>query len=171
MPRKPGKCVDCGSCTSRKGHSRCLGCSLECRGKSVVRPLFLVDERFEGVAGGLKWRTHTNGYVVASVGSRMEYLHRLVWKAEYGWAPRQIDHINRNRLDNRLENLRPASGSLNNRNKQSRGVRKIRERFFARIKRHGKEHSLGGFGTEKEALAAHQNAKQIIEEFEALESL
>jgi hypothetical protein len=43
--------------------------------------------------------------------------HRAVFAMHHGWLPPIIDHINRNRFDNRISNLRPASGSMNNCNK------------------------------------------------------
>ena len=40
-------------------------------------------------------------------------LHHIVWAVVYGRLPRQIDHINGNPYDNRLENLREVSPSDN----------------------------------------------------------
>ncbi len=40
-------------------------------------------------------------------------LHQMVWVVVHGRLPSQIDHINGNPLDNRLENLREVSSSEN----------------------------------------------------------
>lgn len=47
-----------------------------------------------------------------------EYVtHRLIWKMVYGNDPDSIDHLNRDKCDNRLCNLRDVSHSVNMRNK------------------------------------------------------
>lgn len=60
-----------------------------------------------------------NGYV--SVGSKgvKAYAHRIVWFMHYGEIPKgfDIDHINHDRTDNRIENLRIVSRSENLKNK------------------------------------------------------
>ena len=44
-------------------------------------------------------------------------LHRLVWALVYGRFPSQIDHVNGNRKDNRIENLREVTPSENDMNR------------------------------------------------------
>jgi hypothetical protein len=44
-------------------------------------------------------------------------LHQMVWVVVHGRLPSQIDHINGNPLDNRLENLREVSASDNQANR------------------------------------------------------
>jgi len=40
-------------------------------------------------------------------------VHRLIFLLEYGYLPPEVDHINGDRQDNRIENLRPATRSEN----------------------------------------------------------
>ena len=65
-----------------------------------------------------------NGYMMIqnySNGKQYNYrAHRIVWFINYGEVPNILDHINGNRADNRLENLRPTTAALNLRNQKPR---------------------------------------------------
>lgn len=54
-----------------------------------------------------------NGYLAGRMGGRSYLQHRIIWKIVYGSEPEQIDHINGDRTDNRIANLRAASNALN----------------------------------------------------------
>jgi hypothetical protein len=58
----------------------------------------------------------THGYVFIRLNRVLYRSHRLIWCMFYGYEPSEIDHINRNRSDNRIENLREVSRSQNNYN-------------------------------------------------------
>lgn len=59
----------------------------------------------------------SGGYITISVLNRKRMAHRLVWIYMYGkYPPECIDHINGDRADNRLVNLREATYQENNRN-------------------------------------------------------
>ena len=57
-----------------------------------------------------------SGYDYVRVNKKLHRVHRLIWCMFYGYEPSEIDHINRNRADNRIENLREVSRSQNNYN-------------------------------------------------------
>lgn len=58
-----------------------------------------------------------NGYRTGSVFARNYYAHRIVWLLYTGNWPDQIDHVNGNRIDNRIINLRSVSHLENHKNK------------------------------------------------------
>ena len=85
-------------------------------------------------------------------------LHRFIMELT-DLDGRVVDHINGDPLDNRRENLRVCSQSANlqskNRHKPHRGVRKIKEKFTARINYKRKPILLGTFSSHNEAAKAH----------------
>lgn len=59
-----------------------------------------------------------DGYLIIKVKGKQFKAHRIVWLLNYGVFPKnEIDHINRNKLDNRIENLRESNRLQQNKNK------------------------------------------------------
>lgn len=59
-----------------------------------------------------------DGYLILKVKGKQLKAHRVAWLLNNGDFPKsELDHINRNRADNRIENLREADRSLQNYNK------------------------------------------------------
>jgi hypothetical protein len=99
--------------------------------------------------------------------SRQKYVHRLVLKAFVGDSDLQCDHINGNKSDNRIENLRYCTHAENKRyskkckNKKSsiyKGVGREHGRWRSRIMVNRRSISLGLFDTEKDAAIAYNNS-------------
>lgn len=68
-----------------------------------------------------KWFLIPSGYVIAKINQRLTYMHRLILSRKLNrelTSKEDTDHINRIRVDNRRENLRPATRSQNLRNKE-----------------------------------------------------
>jgi hypothetical protein len=96
------------------------------------------------------------GYTRINLDKRQYMAHRLVWLYVYGeWPTGQIDHVNRIKNDNRLNNLRLATGSQNQANKNLssnntsglRGVswHKASQKWRATLKRKGTQKHIGFF--------------------------
>lgn len=92
--------------------------------------------------------------------------HRVVWLYMMGnWPPRQIDHIDGNKLNNKWANLRTATPSQNIANQTHRnpsgfkGVTRMPNgKWVARIRRKGRFTHLGTFNTILDAASAYRVA-------------
>jgi HNH endonuclease len=119
-----------------------------------------------------------DGYLRLRIDGRKHLQHRLAWLYMTGTNPNaEIDHIDGNRANNRLQNLRLASHSENQQNRSARsknssgllGVTwhsKI-GKFQSRIMHNHKAHHLGYFSSPNEAHQAYLEAKQRLHEFQA----
>lgn len=126
-------------------------------------------------AGNRAGRLLNTGYRSIHVEGRRYQEHRLVFLWHKGYMPAQIDHINGQKSDNRIENLREANHSQNqmntaNRDSHSglRGVRFVEKtgRWAARIYKEGKEIRIGTFATAEQAGDAYTaKAKEIYGDF------
>ena len=84
-----------------------------------------VTSQFNYVDGQLYWRelgtgrkpgpvgNLCRGYLAVMCHKKMYYVHRIIWVMHHGDTHLQIDHINRDRTDNRLSNLRAVTKSMN----------------------------------------------------------
>lgn len=114
--------------------------------------------------------TNGAGYVTLRINNKLWLAHRLAWMVVYNEDPgdRQIDHINRNRSDNRIANLRIVERQANNFNRGVRsdnrsGIKGVRlrsdtNRWAARIRKDGKFICLGCFDTKEQAQVAYDKA-------------
>lgn len=117
---------------------------------------------------------HGDGYLCVWLGRRQFFAHRVAWALGYGVAPvGYIDHINGDRADNRLANLRQTTkrGNAENLRKAYRnnrsgllGVhsRAGRPGFRARIRVNGALLDLGAFENAADAHAAYLTAKRRL---------
>lgn len=148
-----------------------------------LKKLFIYDEKT-----GVFYRKYKNclkragtitryGYRQININGGKWYEHRLAYFYVYKlWPDVEIDHINQNKLDNRIENLRLATRKQNAKNnilqKNSKtgicGVnfKKQTGRYYAHITINKKHISLGYFDSLEEAAKARKEANKKYEFFE-----
>ena len=148
--------------------------------------------QYEGATGYLYWtnpasravkpgqiagRVTDKGYRQIMVDGVRYAGHRLVWLLHHGCFPEhEIDHINGDRDDNRISNLREATKSENQQN--IGGSRKHSKtglvgasyhagnRWKAQIRVNGKKYHLGLFSSPEEAHLAYLRAKAEMHKFQ-----
>lgn len=100
-----------------------------------------------------------NGYARTKINEKEILMHRMIMKCP---DDKVVDHINNNKLDNRRENLRITTKSVNNQNKKKRlgsmsqylGISYSDNRYRAYITVNGKHIYIGGYEDEIEAAEA-----------------
>ena len=108
-------------------------------------------------------------YLTVAIDNVHYYLHTLAWLYEYGYLPKELDHINQIGNDNRIINLREIKHSENmknlpiqNRNKSGHtGVYKARYGWKASIRVKYKLIHLGYFKEKSEAVNARKHAEKL----------
>lgn len=110
----------------------------------------------------------TKGHRQLKLSGRAYMAHRIAWLMHHGEMPsQQIDHINHNKDDNRISNLRDVSHTVNAQNRALQtksksgvlGVHRWRKRWVAHIRVDSRLINLGVFDTIPEASAAYIAAK------------
>lgn len=114
-------------------------------------------------AGSVLGTLKPRGYVVAIVDTKLYRVHHLVWMYHHGEFVEELDHINRIRNDNRIENLRPCTHSQNLGNSRPR-VHKYKGVHFCKQTKKWRANlngHLGRFNTIGEAALAYNKAAEV----------
>jgi hypothetical protein len=117
----------------------------------------------------LRWSLNGRGYAARWKDGTMVTLHRVIMSAPSGV---EVDHINRQRLDNRRCNLRLADRGGNARNcgrnrKNTSGYKGVHRvgrngRWGAAVVYEGENHWLGVFATAEEAAVTYDLAAMAL---------
>lgn len=111
-----------------------------------------------------------NGYIGVRINKKSYLMHRLAWLYVYGKFPNNhIDHINGNRIDNRIINLRDVPQRENARNQKTHRdghlvgsyFHKGDQKWMARIQINNKQRHIGSF---LDQISAHQAYKDCYKE-------
>lgn len=137
------------------------------RGRQAQGRSAKVSVNFAYLATQSPWYMGNNGYVIRWWKGKIQYLHHVVLAGQKGMC---IDHINRNPLDNRTENLRLATRSKNARNSDGHkdsqlAVKnvyfdKTKRAFAVRFNIEGRFVWVGRFKTLKEAITKRDEARR-----------
>ena len=114
---------------------------------------------------------HSNGYLFGAVANQKLFAHRAAWAMHYGcWPDGEIDHINHDKTDNRIENLRVVERTQNamNLSKSKRNVSGVTGVFKhsqtgkwqAQIRVGRKSIHLGSFESFDNAVTARRKAEE-----------
>jgi hypothetical protein len=123
------------------------------------------NARFAGKVCG---SSENKGYKVVGISGSLWPLHRLIWKMVTGEDPDIIDHIDRDRANNRWVNLRSVTEQQNhfnlprysNNRSGFKGVHRHSQnpKWIAQIRVDGRVKHIGSFNTIEAAKAAYNEA-------------
>ena len=123
------------------------------------------------MVGALVGHLGSGGYRQLNYKGKAYPVHHLVWALAHGKFPDRLDHIDGNRMNNRLENLRECSAAQNSHNTKLSKANKsgykgvysqAGGRWYARIRAHGKSHYLGLFDSAEDAAKAYDAAARDL---------
>lgn len=128
----------------------------------------LVTRGYQALAGDVIDCLHSAGYFHLSLEGKRLLAHRLAYFLHTGDTPQEVDHKDHDRQNNRFDNLRAATSSLNKCNApmkvtNSSGFKgvwyeKSRNRYTAQFMYQGVNRRLGRFRTAEEAARAYDKA-------------
>jgi len=113
----------------------------------------------------------SNGYIKISINNTNFYAHRIIWTWHFGEIPQglQIDHINGNRSDNRIKNLRLVTHQENQFNQLGANGfhwNKSSKKYQAEIVVNGNKKYLGVFNNKSNAKKAYLDAKKELHHYD-----
>lgn len=132
-----------------------------------------LEARGNRSVGSKAWTKTKKGYLQLRIDEKYHLAHRLAWMYVHGDFPESaLDHMNLDRCDNRIANLRLATASQNQyntgiRSDSTTGVKgvsfhKASRRYRAAITSRGETTILGYFATIAEAAKAYAAAADRI---------
>lgn len=116
---------------------------------------------------------NSNGYLFIKIDGRSYRVHHLAFLWMEGLYPKEVDHIDGNRVNNAFANLRKATSAQNAQNRVSKGrligTTLTKFGWMARIKVDGRSIFLGNFPTNILAHEAYCKAKREAHQFNPIQ--
>jgi hypothetical protein len=126
------------------------------------------DKRFVNKKAGFE----AEGYWKLKVFNKTMYSHRVIWCMVTGdWPKHEIDHVDGNKLNNRMNNLRDAPHAINTQNfrkcrkdnlLKKLGVSKDGDSYRTEIQVNGERFYIGSFPTALDAVEAYLTVKRVV---------
>lgn len=143
--------------------------------ESNIKAIVLIDKEDIEKLKQYSFRLHNKGYISSVKNGKTIYIHQIILNSKV-IKNYEIDHINRNKLDNRKKNLRICKHLENTHNRKQynkfgqQGIRKVNRNlnkpYLASITNNGKWIYIGYYATIDEAKEARIKAeKEIYKEF------
>lgn len=107
----------------------------EYRDGQLIRKITVASN---GRAGDVAGTLNKDGYIQVSVDKQIYRAHRLIFLMHHGYMPKLVDHKDRDRRNNRIENLRAASSVQNGYNKSMQVTNRSGYKGVSYCKRSGK---------------------------------
>lgn len=174
------KIIDCDPQWLAKAYRAMLAAAPTRRSPSLERVREVL--KYDAETGEFSWKEgkapgkksiapRIDGYVWIWLDGSAYAAHRMAWFMQYGeWPEQYIDHINGDKADNRIANLRDVSHQANMHNSRTYrtntsgypGVGRNGSGWRAEIRVAGKKRCLGTFPTKEEAHQAYVRAKAQV---------
>ena len=138
--------------------------------------IWKITKSAKAYRGSVAGSVNSHGHVNVQVDKVMYAAHQLIYLWHHGHIPNEIDHEDRDKSNNRIQNLRPATSSQNKGNisllrNNTTGYRGVSVnsrsgKFHAQIKINGKQTYIGRFELPEDAARAYNTeAKKHFGDF------
>lgn len=131
-----------------------------------------VSPQHNAPVGSVAGTVRRDGYRDIRINAKSYLTHRLIFLMHHGYLPQFIDHIDNNRSNNRIENLRPATNGENSWNQAItslntsgfKGVSwdKKAQRWRVQVGNDSKKHWGGYYNTAEEANEAAMKLREKL---------
>ena len=101
--------------------------------------------------------TRNSRYSATKIGGEHWCVHKLIYLYHHGYVPNQLDHINGDTSDNRIENLREANSSENMRNRGIFSNNKSGHKGVSWSKSHGKWYAYVNINNSRKHLGYYDD--------------